>query len=169
MVGHGIRIPGALGRLSRGADEAPTPAGPVFEAPRRRDATDWHGKARRARRGRSDACAARATPSVACSSGRPLAPTLLPPPSSRPGSMDPRGAAAAGWLAATPVPARRIRSTQGARRLLLNPTPAVPSATWVTALGKGAASDAAQIYRETSTGLSERLLNAFERYFFPTA
>ena len=88
--------------------------------------------------------------------------------------MDPRGAAAAGWLAATPVPARsaltrRIRSTQGARRLLLNPTPAVPSATWVTALGKGAASDAAQIYRETSTGLSERLLNAFERYFFPTA
>ena len=45
--------------------------------------------------------------------------------------------------------------------------------TWaalgVTALGKGAASDAAQIYRETSTGLSERFLNAFERYFFPTA
>ena len=58
-----------LSVASRGAAEAPTHAGPVFEAPRRRDATDRHGKTRRARRGRSASRAARATPSVACSSG----------------------------------------------------------------------------------------------------
>ena len=41
-----------LSVASRGAGEAPRPAGPAFEPPRRRDATDWHGKARRARRHR---------------------------------------------------------------------------------------------------------------------
>jgi len=86
-----------LSVASRGAGEAPTPAGPVFEAPRRRDATDWHGKARRARHGRSASRAARATPSVACSSGLSRPPCCLDralDPVAP--SIDPRGAAVAG-------------------------------------------------------------------------
>ena len=113
-----------LSVASRGAAEAPTHAGPVFEAPRRRDATDRHGKTRRARRGRSASRAARATPSVACSSGLSR-PGLLPRPSARPRRSTRE---ARRRLAATPVPARRIGSTRGARRLLLNPRPAVPPA-----------------------------------------
>ena len=66
-----------LSVASRGAGEAPRPAGPAFEPPRRRDATDWHGKARRARHGRSASRAARATPSVACSSGLSRPPCCL--------------------------------------------------------------------------------------------